>query len=404
MTARALFALALLSACVPPEAEPVQEDVDGYGIRDGSPAPSYADKVLKATDIGGGFSGTAWMGRYPRCAVTAEHVTLSRVEDGTGKYQEVNNQTPRGWHVSPQPATPYSRNAYGDLEVGWMEARTGGDYLDTDGLDWLDIAEVPGTTPTSTSTTQPNSTTTAPLWSLGGELIGWGRNETNAAGVDLREASFVGYQLRNGSSAGFDYGGTLLLGTYYTPKPCGGDSGGPFVVNGSVYGLQSATPPWGCGPVLASWVGVFHHVGILTAFNSYAAASEESNYDWLDRTIESVCGKALSVSVDGEGSVTGDRSGASVRTFTDLPSIDGAVDCSFTDGDDCGEMVHFGESIQLSASAEPDWEFSEWQSGASGAACPCEGDTSETCDVVFDDMGEYDASTSIDDVVCVAVF
>jgi Trypsin len=199
---------------------------------------------------------------------------------------------------------------------------------------------------------------------------------------------------------------TLLSQGPTSQMACVGDSGGPLFRStgtGAQYGRTFG---------VASAIAGSCDTGQFTFFTSLDTAARPgnlSNKAWVDRAITETCTKKVSVVVPPEGKVEGSLMNASF-TYSDDISINGEIDCPFNDpARDCVENVHYDESLAVVAlPTSPSYIFKEWVTPILNpspwdALCPCVGQGA-SCNILYDDIGYYDADVSTDNVVCEAVF
>ena len=377
------------------------------------PGPAHA--VLNGTEGGGspesvylvgglGGVGTAWTARYPRCMVTADHILPTTVlRDG-------ETQNIAGNMARPTASDP--RNAFNDVRIIWPTNFQGAGRLDLTGTEPLEVR--PDAT---TAIAVPavvlgpgnpipwaNYTTRAPLL-----VEGYGLSNANpASAATLRFGEFSAIGRANGLAAGRDDGSAWLFSSDNGYGICTGDSGGPLYNSlGQVIGVVMGSGNPTCDPAPTDASGSYAtngHQGFAVGFSAEAAGDALSTWDWLDLGIELVCGKQLRVDTVGEGRVVGDRTGSEVRSFEDRPVLNAEIDCAWDDStDDCMDVLHFEETLALTAEPADGWAFDEWWSGDDGD-CPCDGSDDPTCTVDEGDVGMYSATQSYDHGSCIAVF
>jgi len=329
---------------------------------------------------------TGWLAKYPRCIVTARHVTPTKVGDRRDT-QRVARTDSLG--------TEATDKFFNDLRVIWTEAKEGNRKLTFDGQPF-EIAEP---TMTGVRDVAVNNFPAAPTFLLHSDLRG---PQTTLYGYGAFDSSFHGWRgpLRRGN---FRINGKTD-GSGITPAvdgiilhnqadngdgSCDGDSGGPVVQNGKVVAVHSGSTNADCSPNYTDTGGYTHHpeTSLETALLGAPKA-------WLEEAIERVCGKTLTVGTIGFGRVEGTLEGGDAPAYADT-SINKAINCPF----DCSEMIHDGQSMTLTAHPEGDAEFIVW----SGDRCPCAGTDDPECPI-DDSIGEYGPDVSVDSASCHAHF
>ena len=373
------------------------------GVLNGTEGGGTPEAVYRAAGPQGG-AGTAFTVRYPRCMLTADHIVPTTIFRGSDSQNIKANMR--------RPTADDPLSSWNDLRLLWTTNYQGGSRLDLTGAQPLEVRPdattaiaVPAINPTAGGAI-PWANYQTPV-SLLVEGYGMASAMTASAGV-LRFGEFTAIGRANGLASGRDQGSVWVLASGQGYGICDGDSGGPaFNSLGQVIGVVHGTGNPACAEAPTDASGSYltnGHQGFVTGFSAEAAGDAMSTWDWVDMGIELMCGKQLRVETVGEGSVSGDRSGTAVRSFQDRPVIDADIDCAWDDSsDDCIDVLHHEQSMDLTAEADAGWDFSEWWSGDQGD-CPCDGSDDPTCPVDVDDLGEYTDAVSFDHGSCVAVF
>lgn len=234
-------------------------------------------------------------------------------------------------------------------------------------------------------------------------IAGYGANGTNAQGDDTGADV-----LRIGQMDATHYFDTTAQalapattgGAYYLQAKvgeneagCPGDSGGPAVTSAGVFGVMSLADGDTCATTDANFV---------TALNRAKVGQEESNWDWVHKTIARVCTKVLRTGVSGQGKVTGTL--APGQEFVEDDALNNTIRCGnlATNQADCIENVHENQGITLTATPGAGWRFVRWYQA--GSHCQCHDSTSTTCGISYGAMGTYTVDDSDDTEACFAEF
>jgi len=384
-----LLAALLAGACQsnPPSAT----DSSEADIRAGDAASGQRDRVFKVYKYGGTM-GTGTLVRYPRCILTAGHNDTNLISDNF-KWQARAKSSVLGGSDADW--------AFKDLQVVYTEAKTGPRGLEFTGpVTPIGEASFPGAVQ-FLARGIPHRPVVPTPFVLAGPLVtayGFGfnasHNGTPTGAGTLRRGQFhvTGFVDGAQETPAID-GRAVILQNDNGHGICSGDSGGPVLSGGHLVAVLSQSNGADCTPTEETGQPTHRREA------GFATMLEGDRHDWVDRTIEALCGKTLNVAVSGGGgTVRGYRQ--SEHLFSDDDTINGDIDC----GDsfyDCVEVLHEGESIDLEAEGDEDMgiEFIQW----TGARCPCDGSDSTTC-TVDSSIGEYTEDESIDDATCVAEF
>ena len=382
-----LLFLSLAAACTSAELQESPLSTDAQAIRSGEIDMSLDQQVFRVS--GPGHAGTAAMVRYPRCLISAEHVWPFQLEQhSNGDKQDVESHD----------GLPGEDGPYDDLRIIWAKATEHpwgieweGDPLDIRQPDFQDLRQLVDGEPIEDFALDGPEVTVA----------GFGYSTLLGGAYQLRSGTMhVNGILTGSAQPTFHDGDAMALQADSGIMVCQGDSGGPMLDGGDVVGVISGSSQPDCSQAVDAdgnhnWEVEF----------GFATALTDPHWDWVDETIERLCGKPLEVYISGQGQVSGERQGDDVRVFYGEDGItSGDVECdedpSDGDGLDCSEMMHHGESISLTASAVDGWLFEGWE----GEDCPCDESTDATCEFETDDMGEYSTFVSDDAAHCTAVF
>jgi hypothetical protein len=147
------------------------------------------------------------------------------------------------------------------------------------------------------------------------------------------------------------------------------------------------------------------------------------NWQQVEYLVSKVCTKEVFFQVQGSGSIDGELTGKPLRAY-DTERLNHSIACVGENPDiqtvstgDCLEAVHQPEGLTVEATPAEGWAFHRWSDGpevmtdgghVAPSLCPCEGKPvtgkPATCSIDFDDIGQYDAHSSIDVSMCMAEF
>ncbi|MBK8254878.1 MAG: hypothetical protein IPK82_19740 [Polyangiaceae bacterium] len=346
--------------------------------------------------------GTGFNILYPRCILTAEHHPVSRIYAGVnlqgnlaGKLnQDVDTRIP---HPDPHK----SRR---DLAILWMKAlksEAGNPRLQEADYSKIELKDSMGLTSADLKAdgTLNNESAGAPI---DVRLIGYGDNDT-VMGAD------TGGSIRRHGDAEARF---FIQGSAQTVYPkfqggfyhivakagaaaraaCSGDSGGPVLHDGKAFAVISNSEDVDCNKV--TWTRA-------TSLDKGAIPNKKSNWDWVHETAEKTCGKKMGAGKGCDGKVIGTVSPAqSMALDSTLNSEIRVGEDNCFGEEDPTEMVHYGQTITLTATPNPGYQFDHW----TGSYCPCEGSSSPTCVASYNDIGFYTETVSIDESFCFALF
>ena len=395
-----------------------------FAIRQGTPTNDLLKTVmaLKAEITVDGNTthvwGTATNITYPRCFVTAAHNFINPLNGGeigdnqigvvqgqhpaTGsggvKFQLLANRFPHGEFDVQAPM-------WADIAVFQVEKEAGANRLQK--ADYAPIEYGGDLGPANTTYT--------------GATFGSGAQTTGHRDVDIMgygafsgstmmeptKAMGLGHKRKGVAHARNLVSGSLQnpvkIGGFYTVVPtssggqlgCYGDSGGPlFKTNDTTrtYGvLVGTTAGSTCNAATYSYYTAIDELGTQTM------------KAWVKSAVTAICATELntSISPSNTGKVTG-----TLEDDPDIypgdPLVDGDIACGTGTDGDCKEMVHDGEWINLTATANSGYSFYRWEDGL--YHCPCNGSSSVTCNLAYDDLGTYGVDISVDKSDCKAVF
>ncbi|MGB0592010.1 MAG: hypothetical protein ACPGU1_20200 [Myxococcota bacterium] len=145
---------------------------------------------------------------------------------------------------------------------------------------------------------------------------------------------------------------------------------------------------------------------------------ELGNWQQVTYFVSKVCTKEVVFQVQGSGAIVGHITGEPLRAY-ETPRLNHSVSCVGKNPDiqtvsmgDCVEAVHQPEGLAVEAIPADGWAFYRWSDGPdvvtdgghqAPSLCPCEGQPVK-CTMSFDDVGHYDAQSSIDLSMCMAEF
>jgi hypothetical protein len=388
-----------------------EEATEGFNIYNGTADAAGNDpSIFMISGINSSGQVTAPIGtatniRYPRCLLTAGHVATPPSGSSLVAWQGqvINPATSKAQSVA-QKVIKGTGN-FDDLAILWLENRVGPSSIssytqkpmkDDIGLQHVDFV-VPGDLADQ---------------SIGGPVevtyYGYGANTLAATGSGTRRkgsGKARWYSIGNMELPALDGSAYQLqpmtpAGAPGAQRACEGDSGGPVIHDGKVFAVLKGASTGSCDAT-----GTTVAVGL----DDEAAPGGQSNKDWIHEWTRRICRKSIDVRKSGPGKVTGILTADPSDLFPD-PSIDGLIQCAWdTAGGstpsgwlNCGESVHDGESITLTATPDSGKTFYRWMS--SGAACPCALSTNPVCTMSYASLGTYSFGMSLDGSFCVAVF
>lgn len=370
-----------------------------YAVRNGIATNDLPKTVMAFinTTSTGAISGKATVTNIhkPRCMLTAAHVAenISPPNETTWIFQGQSIWEPGKWQrIQSVRMYPAFTSPMTDLAVLWLknEDPPAGDTTHPRMKEPGDYAKI------DHGGLIPNTDT-------GVTIMGYGTGglTTPQTGVKRKGTSiFIGLVSGPALNPPEDGGYYVSLAGTAGHITCPGDSGGPlFKLNdySRTYGVASTST---CSPS----IGAKH-----TSVDSAKKPGGFSNLEWVNRNATELCGIVMSFFFPGYGYVTGTLVGATY-TYSDDTLVDGDVYCDPTidlgdPGDDCHEIVHSGEYLELTAHPDPGWHFASWQhvDEPGHILCPCVGQD-ETCIASYEDMGYYGPGISIDSAACEVEF
>ncbi len=359
------------------------------------------------------LAATASNVKYARCMVTAKHV-IDRNYTHAFKGDDLRSITPdvpqqeivRTKTLAASFLYPDQR----DIGVAWLSNELEGTsgitrILLSDYSKWaIAKADGLGLTADADELTVANG--------IVSHLVGYGHNDVIEPFPETAPGAFqdVGIGRKRGADPVMTYFREAGPGASIWMRPragdawrhsCEGDSGAPLQTASTVHGVLSRGTGGKC-------VDRHNDLTVFSVFTDPESEGVESNWQEVNRMIEEVCVKSLTVhKVGALGKVEGTLSPGhewpplvpNLKFTDDILCGDGVA----PEDMDCVEDMHEGMTMTLEAIPGQDSAFDYWY-GLAGQPCPCQGSDVSTCVVPFDDMGYYAQNMSIDESLCVALF
>ena len=416
------------------------------GIVNGKDEPHLNDSVfliqmdftdqkekIRKSNIGTGFAAI----RRERCIVTARHVIT--LED-----QNPPDKTLTVWRgIEPLSDPEKSERSIASLHT--YRGYEAGQFQDTDiGVIWMPAykrpREISTYTPLPIDPTEQitaNSPRREPDYLLSSknprfDAVGYGFSSANrfeGAGR-RRRGTFDLLQYLNHDRQGDNANGGHLVGYRDNKSPfcpyhslCQGDSGGPWLTKKEfVFGVTSATYNLGgnCDQK-TDGIGV-----ALDRYDPHPKNPDEAknNYDHLLFMADSVCTKRIKVLLGNNSNISSVRGVTKRDPEYDLEKIplNGWIACKGEPSlnlydqsgkeipSDCSEYINENMTLTMAATPKENYVFSHWGSETSvddvgntnhTAKCPCDGSTSPSCTVTYENIGLYTDNHSIDTAICI---
>jgi len=380
-------AVCVVASCQSPSSSTAESTAD---VRAGTPAASMNDRVFQVhgEKDGAPTISTGTMVRYRRCLVASGHVLPTTVSDGRME-QGISRTEEKGrtidWAYNDMRVI-YAKHQHTPTALYFHASPMEYGRVSRPNVPLLEVGDGP----------HAPRDLPEPLAGPEGTIYGYGDSQTDAGSGTLRRGTMRITGWMSGAQNLTTGGGpALILQNDNGKGVCSGDSGGPVIQGGKVVGVISRGNNGRCLPNTAP-------DGSPDYRDEFGAAAGIDNWteSWLDRTIERICGKELSVHVEGHGTITGRKETDSTHHWAEA-IINRNIDCGSEPlaEEDCAEMIHDNETIELTAEPVDGAEFEMW----SGERCPCDGSDEPTCPI-DDSIGEYTADDSIDSAYCVANF
>ena len=348
--------------------------------------------------------GTASNIFYPRCLLTVGH--LAQSPEALVAWQG-STYTPVSKGQAVEQRVLKGTDLYSDLGILWLQGRVGEQYFSTYakldltksiGLGHWDFENPPLLTRQSAG---------APV---DVKLIGYGASGAGDTGLGTRRTGA-------GKARWYSMASQLLppprpdgsmyfveavqpAGATAPQRGCKGDSGGPALYDGKIFGVIRGGLTQECGP---------HGPSALTGLDDTETAAGKSNWDWVHEYARRLCGKSMNFNKQGPGKVSGTVQPIDQTFAIAELGFNAAIQCAAgnpgdptpSGWDDCWEKVSHEQTVTVTAIPDENATFSHWR-GNGGGGCPCL--SNPTCVIPYDAIGSYSEYTSIDGSYCTAVF